>query len=230
MLDIIIGRDATTQQLRVASTDGKLNKAFGTPKCVPMNVSRKHAQLTIADDGTTCTIRNLNEANITRAAGQPIVAKQIQVGDLVELGESRFVLNWDFIRPLIPKTVDVTPLKEVWEEFKQRDMAISRRVKNDMLLARIPMVFSMAGGLLIGIEPEWRSFSIPLTAVAVLLMLVGILRQLNFDQKKETENNRQWLQDHYKCPGCGYIFPQQDYHVLFTNYSACPHCKAKFKR
>ena len=76
LLDLIIGRDANSQQLRISSADGKINKAVGAAGSVPMNVSRKHAQLTVNDDGS-CTIRNLNAANITDGEGHPLDAATV---------------------------------------------------------------------------------------------------------------------------------------------------------
>lgn len=227
-MDFIIGRDATTSQLRISTADGKKTQQVGLPGSVPMNVSRKHLQLTINDD-RTCVVTNLNDSNETHVNGMSVITKQINWGDRVTLGASQYLLDWNLIVPLLPKTIDITPLKRVWDEYKQREMEISNRVKNDMLLARIPMVFSMVGGLIIGVAPEARIYALPLTVVAVLLMIYGFYRQATFNQKVEQDNLKKWLQKNYTCPECGHFMGFQDYDILIQN-PACPYCKTKYKK
>ena len=49
-MELIIGRDASTSQLRI--TMGQQSKTFGSAGCVPMTVSRQHCSLTINPDGS----------------------------------------------------------------------------------------------------------------------------------------------------------------------------------
>lgn len=49
-MGLIIGRDASTSQLRI--TMGQQSKTFGGAGSVPMTVSRQHCSLTINPDGS----------------------------------------------------------------------------------------------------------------------------------------------------------------------------------
>jgi hypothetical protein len=49
-MELIIGRDASTSQLRI--TMGQQSKTFGVAGSVPMTVSRQHCSLTINPDGS----------------------------------------------------------------------------------------------------------------------------------------------------------------------------------
>ncbi len=227
-MDFIIGRDANTSQLRISTADGKRTQLVGQPGCVPMNVSRKHLQLTVNAD-RTCVARNLNPANETWVNGMAFMTRNISWGDRVEMGAGRFPLDWTAIEPLLPKTIDITPLKRVWYEYKRREMDISNRVRNDNLLARIPMGFSMLGGLIIGVSPDARIYALPLTVIAVLLMIIGFYRQATFNTKAKQEELKQWLQQHYTCPECGHFMGMQDYDVLSQN-KACTYCRTQYKK
>ncbi len=231
LLDLIIGRDANSQQLRISSADGKINKAVGAAGSVPMNVSRKHAQLTVNDDGS-CTIRNLNAANITRVAGQPIVIKQISIGDLVDLGESRYTLNWDFIRPLIPKTVDITPLKQVWEKYHHEKLSLQIAAGKFNALRSATGLITMIAivcGFLWHDSPIY--FVLYGLAIAISLgFTIAAYRKSASAPIKQDELDRNFKRE-YVCPNpeCRHFLGFQDYEILIQN-SACPYCKAKFKK
>ena len=201
-MDFIIGRDANTSQLRISTADGKRTQLVGQPGCVPMNVSRKHLQLTVNAD-RTCVARNLNPANETWVNGMAVMTRNISWGDRVEMGAGRFPLDWTAIEPLLPKTIDITPLKRVWNQYKQRELAIRKRQKNINVLAGVPMV--------------------------LVLMCYGLYRRFTDKSIEEQEELKQWLQQNYTCPECGHFMSIQDYDVLSQN-KACPYCRTQYKK
>jgi pSer/pThr/pTyr-binding forkhead associated (FHA) protein len=59
-------------------------------------VSRRHAALTLSNDRAHLSVEDLGAANGTRVNGQEIKGtKELQDGDMVELGEVRFTLRFD---------------------------------------------------------------------------------------------------------------------------------------
>ena len=206
-MDFIIGRDANTSQLRISTADGKRTQLVGQPGCVPMNVSRKHLQLTVNAD-RTCVARNLNPANETWVNG----------------------IDWTAIEPLLPKTSDITPLKRVWSQYKQREMAIRKRQQNINVLAGVPMVFTVGGGVVTNFLPDdFKSYGVVITIFALVLMCYGLYRRFTDKSFEEQEELKQWLQQHYTCPECGHFMGMQDYDVLSQN-KACPYCRTQYKK
>lgn len=229
LLDIIIGRDANTQQLHITSTDGKINKAVGAQGSVPKNVSRRHAQLTFNDDGT-CTIHNLNDTNVTRVAGLEIVTKHIAIGDLVELGEGRYILNWDLIKPLIPKTVDITPLKQVWDGYKREKIAfqIAERKFNALRGATgIITMLAIVCGFLWHDSPIY--FVLYGLAIAITLGFTVAAYKKSASAPQKLDELELKFQKEYKCPECGHFMGNMAYDILIQN-PCCPYCKTKYKK
>ena len=79
-MELIIGRDASTSQLRI--TMGQQSKTFGVAGSVPMTVSRQHCSLTINPDGSY-RITNLKPQNVTFVNGVEIMAKTIINSSLI---------------------------------------------------------------------------------------------------------------------------------------------------
>ena len=228
-MDFIIGRDANTSQLRISTADGKRTQLVGQPGCVPMNVSRKHLQLTVNAD-RTCVARNLNPANETWVNGMAVMTRNISWGDRVEMGAGRFPLDWTAIEPLLPKTIDITPLKRVWSQYKQREMAIRKRQQNNNVLAGVPMVFTIGGGVVTNfLSDDLKSYGVIITIIALVLMCYGLYRRFTDKSIEEQEELKQWLQQHYTCPECGHFMGIQDYDVLSQN-KACPYCRTQYKK
>ena len=159
-----------------------------------------------------------------------VMTRNINWGDRVELGASRFPLDWTAIEPLLPKTIDITPLKRVWNEYKQRELAIRKRQKNINVLAGVPMVFTVGGGVVTNFLPDdFKSYGVVITIFALVLMCYGLYRRFTDKSIEEQEELKQWLQQHYTCPECGHFMNFQDYEVLSQN-KACPYCRTQFKK
>lgn len=228
-MDFIIGRDANTSQLRITTADGKKTQQVGLPGSVPMNVSRKHLQLTVNDD-RSCVVKNLNPANQTFVNGMAVLVKQIAWGDRVELGADHFLLDWNAIEPLLPKTIDIKPLKQVWDEYKRRSIAIRKRQQNNNVIAGVPMLFTMGSGVITGFLPdEIRWIGMLITFIGFATMCYGLYRRKTDRSIEEQEDLVKWLQQHYTCPECGHYMGMQDYDVLAQD-NACRYCRTKFKK
>lgn len=229
-MELIIGRDATTSQLRI--TMGQQSKAFGAMGSVPMTVSRQHCSLNILSDGSF-KITNLKPQNVTFVNGVEVMAKNITDKDRIELGPSKFLVSWDWIKSFIPQMVDFRPLKSVWEEYDEHklDQQIADRKFNS--LRGVTGLITMGAIALSIIFPEFRE-----TPLYIGLYLLGILITVGFTikayqdsskgpmkQKKLTED----FQQHYVCPHCHHFLGFQSYEVLMQN-EACPYCRAKIKK
>lgn len=226
-MEIIIGRDQQTRQLSIIK-DGNL-KLFGLPGSVSMDVSRQHISLQPAGTGKW-QIKNLNERNVTFVNGIAVESKTISESDKVELGNSHYLFSWAALQEPKVKTVDIRPLRRVWEKYNQENIHIRKQQKNIGLLASIPMGFTMLGGLIVGVGPEEiRGVAYFFTAIALVIMLYGFYRRFNDNSIEEQEELKKKLQRNYTCPKCGHFMGFQDYEVLAQS-DACPYCKTKYKK
>ena len=126
-MELIIGRDASTSQLRI--TMGQQSKTFGSAGCVPMTVSRQHCSLTINPDGSY-RITNLKPQNVTFVNGVEIMVKTIMEKDKIELGPSKFLVSWDWIKSFVPQMVDFRPLQRVWVYFDNTHPEVRQESKD----------------------------------------------------------------------------------------------------
>ena len=227
MKKIIFGRDHQANQLWI-SFEGKASK-FGDKNSVPTSVGKEHVSLTIDDDGEL-TLENLDIENDTYVNGIGIERKRIKKGDRIQLGKDRYPLKWDVIDPFIPQYVDIRPLKAVWDNYKECQKEIQIRQKNNGLLASVPMVFSMIGGLLSSVvPPEIRPYTMVLTGIAVVIMLVGLYRRFTDNSIEERAKLDEDFQHEYVCPNCGHFMSNQSYHII-SQGTCCPYCKAIYKK
>lgn len=226
-MEIIIGRDQQTRQLSITK-DGQ-SKLYGQAGSVPMDVSRHHISLQSAGNDKWI-IKNLNERNVTFVNGIAIESKTISESDKVELGNSHYLFLWTALQEPKVETIDIRPLRHVWEEYNQENIRIRKQQKNIGLLASIPMGFTMLGGLIAGVGPEEiRGVAYFFTAIALMIMLYGFYRRFNDSSIDEQEELKKKLQRNYTCPKCGHFMGFQDYEVL-TQSDACPYCKTKYKK
>ena len=126
-MEIIIGRDQQTRQLSITK-DGQ-TKPYGQTGSVPMDVSRHHISLQSAGNGKWI-IKNLNERNVTFVNGIAIESKTISESDKVELGNSHYLFPWTALQEPKVETIDIRPLRHVWEEYNQENIRIRKQQKN----------------------------------------------------------------------------------------------------
>lgn len=226
-MEIIIGRDQQTRQLCVIK-DGN-SKLYGQPGSVPMDVSRHHISLQPAGNGKW-QIKNLNEQNVTFVNGIGIESKTISESDKVELGNSHYLFHWDALQEPKVETIDIRPLKKVWDEYNNANIEIRKKQKNIGLLASVPIGITMFGGLLSGIaSDELKPYAYVFTAIALVVMLYGFYRRFTDNSIEEQEEIKKTFQRRYVCPKCKHFLGFQDYDILIQSDS-CPYCKTKYRK
>lgn len=205
-MDLIIGRDAATSQLKIVN--GKKASLLGQPGCVPPTVSRQHCKLHIDDATGTISIHNLKPMNVTYVNGQPVMNKVIRRGDAIELSASRFPVRWEDIDQLMPQTIDITPLRKIWDDYDEAELLISQNEAKLNGARSAAMMIPFVGRYLGGAIGS-RS-------------LVGA--KTTYEKKRELKLQFQKL---YVCPKCGHFMGYKSYDLLIQD-PCCPYCKAKY--
>lgn len=227
-MEIIIGRDQQTRQLCIIK-DGSA-KLYGPVESVPMDVSRHHISLQSLGGGQW-RIRNLNEQNVTYVNGIAVESKIVSETDYIELGKSHYLFRWDALqdkKPTESATIDIRPLKQVWEEYNRANINIRTKQKNIGLLSSIPIGITMFGGLMSGIAPDsLKPIAYVFTAIALIVMLYGFYKRFTDNSIEEQEYIKKDFQQKYTCPKCGHFLGFQDYDILVQN-NGCPYCKSKY--
>jgi pSer/pThr/pTyr-binding forkhead associated (FHA) protein/DNA-directed RNA polymerase subunit RPC12/RpoP len=223
-MKIQIGRDLVTSKLRLTLDD----KSVLTEKSdVPPSVSREHCQIEMEDN--IIRLRNLDINNYTYVNGQAVEAKVIQSTDKIELGSSHYLLNWEEVEKLLPPVADIRPLKEVWEEYEQRniDLQIDERRFNTLrsitgLITMIAIALSIATG---GRSP-WYLVLYGVAITASLIFFVKAYRDAAKIPQQRQELTKKFQRE-YVCPQCGHFMGNQSYDILAQNTN-CPYCKTQF--
>lgn len=225
-MEVTIGRDQQSRRLTVVR-DGKV-QLVGQPGSVPMDVSRQHASFTLQKDDTW-ELRNLNARNVTFVNGMAVEKKIVSDRDKIELGSSHYFVSWEVIKGPKVETVDVRPLKRIWEEYNNANIEIRKRQKNNGLLASVPMLFTMLGGF-ISTKAQgtpYQEYAYAFTVFAILIMVYGFYKRFTDNSIDEQEELKQKFQKQYTCPKCGHFMGNEPYDVLIQNES-CRYCRAKF--
>lgn len=244
-MEIIIGREEGQHRLHIVSEGKELN--IGTPECVPANVSRQHCQLLI-DANNIITIRNLKERNVTFVDGVQIDQKRITASSQIELGASHYRINLEQILGMVrpghafrqsasqshPQqsqlpTYSLLPLKEIWEEYDKKRLAIQEDAARRANQQRLQGIVSMLG-MTLGFLPV----AIELRAICVVAALS--LAIYFFVQGQNTESVQKQIHDldeeyskKYVCPNpsCGKPFGVAPYHQIKFN-KQCFACGCKY--
>ena len=226
-MEIIIGRDQNTRQLNVVK-DGN-SRLYGQPNSVPMDVSRHHISLQSTDEGKW-VIKNLNENNFTFVNGIAIESKTISENDTVELGNSHYLLNWDALSDPKEETVDIRPLKKIWEEYDEQrtENQIAERKFNAARSATgIITMLSIACSLILGHGPIY--LILYGLAIGISLVFTVLAYKKSSDIPRQQKEMTKLFQKNYVCPKCGHFMGFQDYDILIQG-DACPYCKTKYKK
>lgn len=226
-MEIIIGRDQNTRQLSVVK-DGS-PKLYGQPNSVPMDVSRHHISLQPAGNGKW-KIKNLNERNVTFVNGIAVESKTISESDKVELGNSHYLFSWAALQEPKEETIDIRPLKVVWDNYQQNEIEIKDRQKNNGLWASVPLGFSMLGGLIAGVAPEIREIALLLTGLAFLIFIYGLYRRSKDNSTVELKANQEEFEMKWICPKCKHPLTCFRSYIILSQSDACPYCKTKYKK
>ena len=226
-MEIIIGRDQNTRQLNVVK-DGK-SSLYGQPNSVPMDVSRHHISLQPVDEGKW-TIKNLNEQNVTFVNGLAIESKTVSESDTIELGNSHYLLNWDVLNEPKEDTVDIRPLKKIWDEYDEQrlEFQIAERKFNAARSATgIITMVAIACSLILGHGPIYLILYALAIGISVVFTYQAYKKSSDVPRRQREMNKE--FQKQYTCPKCGHFMGFTDYDIL-TQSDACPYCKTKYKK
>lgn len=225
-MELIIGRDKETSRLKVV--DGTQVTMIGAPASVHDDVSRQHCLLTVLSENEL-VIKNIKAANVTWVNGVEVQSKRITASDKVQLGPSRrYTLPLaEILEKCKPNIADIRSLRTVWDNYNNSLIAIRKRQQRNNLLSRVPIAFTMLGGLLSALSETIRPYSIAFTVIAIIIMAYGFYRIAVDKSIEEQERLKKQLQNDYVCPKCKRFLGFQDYELLSQN-SHCPYCKAEF--
>lgn len=226
-MEYIIGRDAQTRQLAVMS-NGQLRR-FGQAGSVPMDVSRQHLYLSPLSDGKW-QLRNLNTQNVTYVNGISVESKIVSEGEKVELGQSHYLFPWDAVREPKIETVDISPLKRVWERYdkEQFELQVAERKFNAARSATgIITMLAIACSFILGRDTIY----LVLYGLAIGISLIFAIQAYAKaqDVPRQQRDMRERFERDYVCPKCRHFMGYQKYDILKQN-DACPHCRRKYKK
>jgi hypothetical protein len=228
MKEITIGRDGQTGKLRL--TVGKQTSTFGEANSVPRSVSQEHVRLTIGDDGTL-VLTNLNPENDTYVNHRGVERKRIVEGDRIVLGGEHYRLNWDMLKPFIPKMADITPLEQVWKDYQEQRLQMQIRERRfNTLRSATGLIATLAVGLgaFTGRDnPLFMSLYIAAGVISLVFFVIAFMAssKIPLQQSQLTEDTKH----RYKCPAYGCLLTLQDYDML-RQTKGCPHCGAVWKK
>lgn len=244
MIEILIGRDGTTSQLKISL--GQQAKSFGTQGSVPQTVSRQHCSLIVNDNGTY-TLKNLKLQNITFVNGQQIDTKVIKENDTIELGPDKYLVSWSVLKSVIPakaEVVSIEPLKKIWDryqlenekvEIRKQQLAIKKQKQNLLrgltgIFIPLAIVLSVFAG---GRDNPLFILLYSLPGIITLMMTISQYNNIKEDEssiisdrEQKKERDLRFRRD-YSCPKCG-KYLSMPYDVL-ERYDSCPYCKVKFR-
>lgn len=226
-MEIIIGRNQQTRQLNIIK-DGN-ERTYGEPNSVLTDVSRHHLSLQPAGAGKW-HIKNLNELNVTFVNGIAIESKTVSENDKIELGNSHYLFRWDALQEPKVETIDIRPLKTVWDNYQQNEINIRERQKNNGLWASVPLGFSMLGGLIAGVAPEIRGIALLFTGIAFVLFLYGLYRRSQDNSTVELKANQDEFDMKWVCPKCKHPLTCFRSFTILSQNDSCPFCKTKYKK
>lgn len=227
-MDLIIGRDANTAQLKVVN--GTQVTLIGNPASVPMDVSRQHCKLEVIDKDTF-VITNIKAANVTWVNGIQVQSKQITLADKVQLGANKYDLPLaQIVNKVVPSIVDITHLKAVLEDYEQTNLKYTideRKFGAARSAVGIVSMLAIACGFIFGHGP----FYLLIYGTAIALSIAFCVRQW-LNAKKVPMLRRDLdkkFKREYVCPKCHYFFGFKTDYDDIIQYQKCPKCKTQFK-
>lgn len=227
-MEIIIGRDPETAQLRI-ETDGKVVR-YGVAGSVPKTVSRQHCSI-MMDAGGKMTVKNLKVENETFVNGQSVESKAVKEGDRIALGEGRYLVDWKAIGSVMPSVADIRPLEKVWAEYQEERLGQQIKERRFGTLRSATGLITMVAIALSMFTGRDSTIYLALYGVAILISLAFTVKA--YRESANVPRRMQELADKfqkdYVCPKCGHFLGMQSYDVLRQN-DACPYCKAKYRK
>ena len=194
-----------------------------------MDVSRHHISLQPAGKGKW-QLKNLNERNVTFVNGIAVESKMVSEADKIELGNSHYLFPWAALQEPKVETVDIRPLRHVWEEYdnQRMDNQIAERKFNAARSATgIITMLAIACSIILGHGPIYLILYALAIGISVAFTIQAYQKSTEVPQQQRDLNKQ--FQQHYVCPKCGHFMGFQDYDIL-TQSDACPYCHTKYKK
>ena len=255
---ILIGREPKGGRLLVAvDVNGTLKTgAIGKPQSVPNFVSRligdtkaSHCKITVGKDGRMRISQGKKDALIY-VDGNQVENVHLDAQSKVALGEGRFEINISTILAVANKIVvgnstppqsseteeyDISHLKAVWNAYHDGELALKKRQTQIGLLSRVPMFFTLGGGVISGISsqfgwPTWITLITALLgAVGFVLFIFGLYLSITFHLTDKQEALKEEFMDKYICPNdkCMHFLGFQPFRILKQN-KGCSYCRCKW--
>lgn len=228
MKEVIIGRDGETGKLRL--TVGKQSATFGEKNSVPRSVSQQHVKLTIDDEGMM-TLNNLNVNNDTYVNHRGIETKHIKEGDRIVLGNQHYRLDWEMIKPFVPKIADISHLEQAWKDYQEQRLKMQISQGRFNTIKSATGLITMFAVILGAFNGRDNSIFMSLYILAGVVSLVFFFISYRSSSKIPIQQNQltEEVKEKYKCPACGSRLVLQDYDMLRQS-KGCPHCGAIWKK
>lgn len=226
-MEIIIGRDAQSQKLSVIKNNQ--TKLYGQAGSVPMDVSRHHASLEPIGTGKWL-LKNLNERNVTFVNGIAVESKTITETDRVELGNSHYLLRWEAIQEPKVETVDIRPLKQVWDEYDQTNLALDIEERKFNAIRSATGIISMLAIACAFVFGQGSTMQLVLYGLAIGVSVVFFIIAHNKAGELPIKRReiKQRFENNYVCPKCHHFMGYLGYNIL-SQRDACPNCRTKFR-
>ena len=223
-MEIIIGRDINTGRLKVCG-DGK-SILYGIER-IPESVVPAHIKLTI--EGNIIRLKNLDINSYTYVNGQAIESKSIEKYAQIELGTHHYPFDWRSLDEFIPPTADIRPLKAIWDEYENKNIALQITERKFNTLRSMTGLITMTAIVLSVVSGGKSSWYVLLYGIAIVSSLVFFVKSYRDSSKipQQKQEQNKIFQHDYICPHCGRFLGNQSYEVL-TQTDHCPYCKAKF--
>lgn len=256
---ILIGKEPGQGRLLVA-VSGKI-AAIGAPNSVPGSVSRckvaegeAHAKIEVDQNGNM-VLTNMKPQNVTYVNGSEIASKRILPSNTIQLGRERFNIHLPVVIEVARKIVsasqtqqnqsqkptdrqfNISHLEHVWNDFHDKNLEIMQRQRQQALMSRIPMFFTMGGGAIsavamaLGWPESVKTLCVCLTVLGVIIMIYTFVKSKNDTSLEDSEKLVEEFQERYVCPNpdCNKFLGNMSYKLMKKQYSMqCPYCKCQY--
>lgn len=201
-------------------------------------VSRKHCKITSNGDGSY-TIENLSQ-NGTFVNGRKILKTKVHADTEIQLGPN-FTVKVSELLPITnsiasnkqsapQKEYSIKPLEAIWNEYHDSLLDLQAKQHRLGLLIRIPMLFTVIGGVLTAlISDDYRFVTLGISILAGIIMIYGFIKSKNFVFAKEKDRLDIEFQDKYICPNpeCNHFLGNKPYKILSQD-KCCGYCRCKY--
>ena len=198
-------------------------------------VSRKHCKITSNGDGTY-TIENMSQ-NGTFVDGRKILKTKVSADTVIQLGPNFAIKVSELLpvtrtdnNPTTSKEYSLKPLEEVWLDYHDSLLDLQSKQHKLGLLIRIPMFFTVGGGVLTAvIGNDLRFIALGFGILGLLSMIYGFIKSKNFVFAEEKDKLDRVFIEKYVCPNpeCHHFLGFTPYNILCQD-KTCRYCHCKY--